>query len=404
MANNKDIPQVWRCYGTGTGGYRRLENMNERELADREARQRAYEAMLARQEAYEARRKVESPPTPLPMVGCVFAKSCNLPDALIDYNNPSGYIPLDRIGDYGEHVLLGGRETDSEGLLPLKKISGSALPAGLGTLALGGSAIGGAPSVAAGAGTVAAGLMLGIAALIWPSSLGDSALYSDRQLRSRPRARTRVRLHVEQLANGTLKGYAFYTGKNREWEMVDVVQFGLRGTHQVADLGDGIELIWTPAIDPAGTLGIPALEAAPQAPQIWVYPPTEKAASIIVDPIYPPEYRDFILVFPADSGVRPLYVVVSVRPGDHDYHSAPALLPAYPDAKVAGRKTPVKGGGALRKRWKTPAGLILEWDLQHGALEVYDARGRHLGEFDHITGEPTSKKKTKKKKVRRVEP
>ncbi|WP_256352081.1 pyocin S6 family toxin immunity protein [Pseudomonas yamanorum] len=121
MANNKDIPQVWRCYGTGTGGYRKLENMNERELADREARQRAYEAMLARQEAYEARRKVESPPTPLPRVGCVFAKSCNLPDALIDYNNPSGYIPLDRIGDYGEHVLLGGRETDSEGVLPLKK-------------------------------------------------------------------------------------------------------------------------------------------------------------------------------------------------------------------------------------------------------------------------------------------
>ena len=223
MANSKDIPQVWRCYGTGTGGYRRLENMNERELAEREARQQAYEAMLARQEAYEARRKVEPPPTPLPMVGCVFAKSCNLPDALIDYNNPSGYLPLDRIGDYGEHVLLGGRETDSEGLLPLKKISGSALPAGLGTLALGGSAIGGASSVAAGAGTVAAGLMLGIAALIWPSNLGDSALYSDRQLRSMPRARTRVRLHVEQLADGTLKGYAFYTGNNRDWEMVDVV-------------------------------------------------------------------------------------------------------------------------------------------------------------------------------------
>lgn len=320
MANNKDIPQVWRCYGTGTGGYRRLENMNERELAEREARQQAYEAMLARQEAYEARRKVEPPPTPLPMVGCVFAKSCNLPDALIDYNNPSGYLPLDRIGDYGEHVLLGGRETDSEGLLPLKKISGSALPAGLGTLALGGSAIGEASSVAAGAGTVAAGLMLGIAALIWPSSLGDSALYSDRQLRSMPRARTRVRLHVEQLANGTLKGYAFYTGKNRDWEMIDVVKFGLRGTHQVADLGDGIELIWTPAIDPAGTLGIPALEAAPQAPQIWVYPPTEKAASIIVDPIYPPEYRDFILVFPVDSGIRPLYIVVSLKYEDAPYH------------------------------------------------------------------------------------
>lgn len=389
MANNKDIPQVWRCYGTGTGGYRRLENMNERELAEREARQQAYEAMLARQEAYEARRKVEPPPTPLPMVGCVFAKSCNLPDALIDYNNPSGYLPLDRIGDYGEHVLLGGRETDSEGLLPLKKISGSALPAGLGTLALGGSAIGGASSVAAGAGTVAAGLMLGIAALIWPSNLGDSALYSDRQLRSMPRARTRVRLHVEQLADGTLKGYAFYTGKNRDWEMVDVVQFGLRGTRQVADLGDGVELIWTPAIDPADTLGIPVLEAAPQAPRIWVYPPTEKAANIIVDPIYPPQYRDFILVFPADSGARPLYVVVSVRPGDHDYYEAPKTLPAFPDAVRVKPKSSVQGGGKKRARWVDRKGKIYEWDYKSNAVEKFDRFAIHLGEFNHITGEQT---------------
>ncbi|NWB56568.1 S-type pyocin domain-containing protein [Pseudomonas sp. F8002] len=320
MANSKDIPQVWRCYGTGTGGYRRLENMSERELADREARQRAYEAMLARQEVYEARGKVERPPATLPIAGCVFAKSCNLPDAHIDYNNPSGYVPLDPIGDYGEHVLLGGRETDIEGLLSLKKISGSALPAGLGTLALGGSAVSGASSIAASVGTAGAGLMLGVAALVWPSSLGDSALYSDRQLRSMPRARTRARLHIEQLADGTLKGYAFYTGKNRDWEMVDVVQFGQRGTQQVADLGDGVELIWTPAVDPADTLGIPALEAAPQAPQIWVYPPTEKADNIIVDPIYPPEYRDFILVFPAGSGIRPLYIVVSLRYEDAPYH------------------------------------------------------------------------------------
>jgi len=43
--------------------------------------------------------------------------------------------------------------------------------------------------------------------------------------------------------------------------MVDVVQFTLRGSQQVADLGDGIELIWTPAVDGSDILGIPALEA-----------------------------------------------------------------------------------------------------------------------------------------------
>jgi hypothetical protein len=48
-------------------------------------------------------------------------------------------------------------------------------------------------------------------------------------------------------------------------------------------------------------------------------------------------------------------------------------------------KTPVKGGGGLRKRWKDAEGNIYEWDSQHGRLEKYDKRGRHLGEFDPDT-------------------
>lgn len=74
MANNKDVPQVWRSYGTGTGGYRRLEHMNARELADSEARQNAYDAMLTRQEAYETRIKVEPQPT-LPPLRVVYSSS-----------------------------------------------------------------------------------------------------------------------------------------------------------------------------------------------------------------------------------------------------------------------------------------------------------------------------------------
>ncbi len=202
-------------------------------------------------------------------------------------------------------------------------IGGSSLPAGFGGLSLGGLAT--AESVGtvatASVGTVGAAFLAGLVALVWPSNLGDSALYSEDQLRSMARARTRVRLHIEQRDDGTLKGYAFYTGKNHDWEMVDVVQFQAQQTHYVADLDDGVELIWTPAADPANTLGIPALEAAPSAPHIWVYPPTEQADAIIVDPIYPPEYRDFILVFPADSGVRPLYIVVNWKYEDAPYHS-----------------------------------------------------------------------------------
>jgi hypothetical protein len=271
--------------------------------------------------------------------GCVFAKSCDLPDGVIDHKKPAGFIPVEKVGNYGEFAILGGRETDPEGNIQLQQISGSALPTAIGTLVLGGTAIavssscgalctaGGvaAGTAATGAGSgagvgiglvttgVVAGFLGGMVALLWTSSLGDSSLYTEEQLQSLEKARTRVRIHIEQQADGTLKGYGYNTQKRTDWEMIPVVQFDAQGAKQVADFGDGVTLTWTPAVDPSSTSGIPPLEGAPQAPQIWIYPPTEQADNIIVNPIYPPEYRDFILVFPADSGVPPLYIVMNVR-------------------------------------------------------------------------------------------
>jgi hypothetical protein len=69
------------------------------------------------------------------------------------------------------------------------------------------------------------------------------------------------------------------------------------------------------------------------------------------------------------------------------------LTPAKP-------KTSVQGGGGLRKRWKDKKGNIYEWDSQHGAVEKYNKRGKHQGEFDPKTGEQTKPKD----KIRKVEP
>lgn len=149
--------------------------------------------------------------------------------------------------------------------------------------------------------------------MLWPSSLGDSALYTEEQLRTMRHARTRVRIRVEPQPDGTLKGYGYNTQLRPAWESIPVVQFAQVGSQMVADFGNGVELIWTPAVNPLDTLGIPALEAAPPAPHITIYPPVEQADNLIVQPIYPPEHRDFILVFPADSGVAPLYIVVNAR-------------------------------------------------------------------------------------------
>jgi hypothetical protein len=104
--------------------------------------------------------------------------------------------------------------------------------------------------------------------------------------------------------------------------------------------------------------------------------------------VYPPDYKDFILVFPANSGVKPIYIVLSV-PGDLKYHPAPTALPAFPDVKSAPLKTSVRGGGKKRRRWKDSSGRIYEWDSQHGKVELYTKQGKHLGEYDPETGEQT---------------
>lgn len=332
-------------------------------------------------------------PTPAKPAGCVFIKPCQLPDGFIRYVDPTGYVPLELVREYAQFSLLGGREVDGRGAVALRKIGGSTLPIGVGQLALR-SAVW--ESAATAVGSVAGGLLAGLVALAWPSELGDSALYSEEQLRSMDRARSQMRLHIEQREDGTLKGYGFYTGNHPSWQMIDVVQFQARGDQFVADLGEGVELIWTPAVDPSDTLGIPALEAAPQAPVIWIYPPTQKAAQILVNPIYPPEYRDFILVFPVGSGVRPLYVVVNeprkgLRNPDHDYFPAPNTedITGFPGLIKQKRKSQRKGGSGLRERWKDAKGKrLFEWDSEKGELEVYRYSDvKHLGSFDPYTAE-----------------
>lgn len=82
------------------------------------------------------------------------------------------------------------------------------------------------------------------------------------------------------------------------------------------------------------------------------------------------------------------------------YHPAPSIPEGFPDLKLAKRKTTVQGGGHLRKRWVDGKQNIYEWDSQHGTLEMYDRRGRHLGEFD-----PKTRDKLKEAdSTRRVDP
>lgn len=64
------------------------------------------------------------------------------------------------------------------------------------------------------------------------------------------------------------------------------------------------------------------------------------------------------------------------------YIPPPQNLPAFPDAVRVRRKN-------NRVRWQDSDGNIYEWDYQHGRVEKYNKRGKHLGEFDPNTGEQT---------------
>jgi RHS repeat-associated protein len=57
------------------------------------------------------------------------------------------------------------------------------------------------------------------------------------------------------------------------------------------------------------------------------------------------------------------------------YTPPPKTLPGFPDAK---RLKPTGG----RKRWRLPDGDIIEWDSQHGEVERYNPRGKHVGVWD----------------------
>ena len=329
------------------------------------------------------RQLVEPPPRPEPpppvkkapspiLKGCVFSKSCALPDGIINYSNPNGFVPVESLSQYGAYSVLGMGTAVSTAGTALEWIGGS------------GSAIELAKRLGGSLSTLAPPNVKIIIGMVLPNTTSpDSAFYTSEQYAQLSEGNTRVRVHIKHLPDGSVSVYGFYTGTKREWQRVPVIAAQARGEQLVADMGDGIEVIWTPAADPNAVLGIPALEGASLQPAAWVYPPTEQADRILINPVHPPDYQDAIIWFP-NTGIQPIYISLSVS--GSGYHPKPDSLPAFPDAKWAKSKTSVQGGGGLRPRWKSRDGTIYEWDFQHGAVEKYNKRGKHLGEFDHKTG------------------
>jgi hypothetical protein len=244
-------------------------------------------------------------------MGCVFAKSCNLPDGEINHTNPAGFVPVEKLADYGLWAVLAtGAAITAEGT-SLQLVGGSTTGSAIaqrlgGSLALG---------LLESAGTLAAGAAVGTVALLMPNTslAPDSAFYKTDQYATLETGRTRVRVNVKTLPDGSVNAYGFYTGGKKDWENVPVIRADKDGEKFVADIGNGIGLTWTPAANPDGVLGIPALEGAPQLPPVWVYPPTAQSDTLLANPAHPPEFQDAIIWFPDDAGLEPIYIVLSTQ-------------------------------------------------------------------------------------------
>lgn len=321
-------------------------------------------------------------PSPKPREDLVFAKSCVSENWCRTHSGTT----TEPVSNFGKVMIAASMLFPSSSTAIATALSAD--------LALGRVAGGGILQqrlnwVVRGAGGPASLFILGML----PAKLADGTFYTDDQLRNLSHATTRVRFQFRRDAEGLLQVYGIHsTASGDDSVRIVQVKWNADKTALEAEL-NGITILWTPQHGRLGSI----------PPLVYPEPIAGQLGSILVHPIaegvdsqldgLPGEditADDGILVFPADTGLKSLYVMFA-RPlgGDYNYHPAPLSLPAFPDAIKTDAKSRVQGGGGIRKRWKDRKGRIYEWDYENGRVELYSKQGKHLGEFNAETGEKT---------------
>lgn len=241
-------------------------------------------------------------PTPKPRDDLVFAKSCT-PDNWC--RTDAGTTP-EPASSFGKIMVAGAIRFPAASKVVAKAIGAD--------LALGRMAGGGILQqrlnwAIRGATGPASVFILGML----PARMGDGTLYTDEQLRTLPRATTRVRFQFRRDAGGVMQVYGIHTGVSGDDSVRTVkVEWNNDKTAMEAKL-NGITILWTPQRGPLGSM--PPLvhpEHGEALSTILVHPIAANTDSQIE--ILPGEditAEDCILVFPAETGLKSLYVVYS---------------------------------------------------------------------------------------------
>ncbi|EPO0024597.1 T6SS effector antibacterial DNase [Vibrio alginolyticus] len=151
-----------------------------------------------------------------------------------------------------------------------------------------------------------------LAAALWPSQLGDGTLEGNTDFASDDTTTMRVRFNMYTDENGKQQVVGIKTGEgsaygDRVAKRVAVQQ----GQHFVAELDNGISITWTPD---GSTDVLTPDTVLPENDQldvhnIWVRP-IEEHEQEIGTALYPEEeLAEYIVTFPADAGLPPLYLV-----------------------------------------------------------------------------------------------
>ncbi|ENI4129219.1 S-type pyocin domain-containing protein [Vibrio fluvialis] len=155
-----------------------------------------------------------------------------------------------------------------------------------------------------------------LVAALWPSQLGDGTLDGNPDFATGDTTTMRVRFNMYTDENGKQQVVGIKTGEGSAYgERVAKREAVQKGQHFVAELENGITITWTPD---GSTDVLTPDTVLPENDQldvhnIWVRP-IEEHEQEIGTALYPEEeLAEYIVTFPADSGVSPLYLVFNKR-------------------------------------------------------------------------------------------
>lgn len=144
-----------------------------------------------------------------------------------------------------------------------------------------------------------------------PTMLGDDSFYTEEQLHDMRMASTRVRFQFRHDTQGTLQVYGIHTSAQSGQDSVPVIKakWNADKSAMEAHLGT-ITIIWTPNNGAVVTAPSTYPGVTDELANILVHPISEGGDSKIQGaPIDEFKVEDCIITFPADSGIKSLYLV-----------------------------------------------------------------------------------------------